>query len=550
MKNDPFPLKGREILRNPSKNKGTAFTKKERDLLCLNGLLPAHVSTLDGQVQRRYENFTQKTSKIDKYAFLTDLHNRNETLYFKLVQEHIEEMLPYIYTPVVGDASIEFSLLYNQSRGIFFSHENEDQMEAILRELKIDDVEVIVVTDGGRVLGLGDVGIGGMVIPIGKTALYTLFGGIAPSKTLPIFLDVGCNTDRFILDTHYIGTKEKRLNGPAYYNFIEKFVLAVKKVYPKALLQWEDFSREHASVLLERYRDQICSFNDDIQGTASVTLSAIISALKIKKEEIGGQKIAIFGAGSAGMGIARILVQYMMLEGMSKEDAEGKIYLVDECGLVHTGLSDIRFEHIPFAKNFEVVSLWGEGKERIDLEKTVKHAQITILIGVSAQKNAFDKGVITKMLQNTDRPIVFPLSNPNSKSEIAPADLIKWTHGKAIVATGSPYEPVEYKNTTHRIEQCNNVFIFPSIGLAVAAFGLKRIPDELFVVAAKALSGKALPFIFPKLTDLKKTIHYIAEEIGKYALEEGLIHLPTGKTLRELVDAVSWSPEYPSYEDL
>lgn len=537
MKDHPPGLKGRELLRDPSKNKGTAFTNEERARFGLHGLLPAHVSTIEEQVKRRYENFSQKQSKMDKYAFLADLHNRNETLYFKLVQEHIDEMLPYIYTPVVGDASIEFSLLYNQSRGLFLSPENIDQIEEILKGLKIEDLQVIVVTDGGRVLGLGDVGIGGMVIPIGKSALYTLFGGINPTKTLPIFLDVGCNTEQFLQDENYIGTKKKRLSGVEYYNFIEKFVLGVKKVYPNVLLQWEDFPREHANVLLERYRDVICSFNDDIQGTASVALSAIISALKMKEEEIKDQKIAIFGAGSAGMGIANILVQYMRLQGMTEEDARNAIHLIDQVGLIHKGLSEIRPEHQPFIKE-------AYHNKRVDLEKAIEDFHITILVGVSAQKDAFTRGVITKMLSNTVRPIVLPLSNPNSKSEISPENLIKWTRGKAIVATGSPNNPVEYKNTIYDIEQCNNVFIFPSIGLAVAAFHLKKIPDEIFVVAAEALAGRALPAIFPRFTDLKETIVCVAEEIGKYALKEGLIHLPSGKTMKDLIKAVSWEPRY------
>lgn len=540
-----IPYKGRDVLRNPLLNKGTAFTLAEREALELTGLLPSHVSNIDEQLIRRYENFSAKHSRVAKYEFLSNLQNRNEILFYRFILEHITEMLPYVYTPTVGDVSLLYSLQYNQSRGLFISYEMQDRIEEILQGYEKKDIEVIVVTDGGRILGLGDVGIGGMVIPIGKAALYTIFGGIHPAKCLPIMLDVGTDNEDLLADPLYLGIKQRRIRGEEYDRFIDKFVKAVKKVYPHVLLQWEDFPREQAYTLLERYQHKICSFNDDIQGTAAVTLAGILAAVRKKKSTLFGEKIAIFGAGSAGIGIANIIVDYMQLIGHTHEEAIRCIYMLDRRGLIHDSLPEITPEQQKFARPSKEVEFWQTENEMIPLSEVIEEAKITVLIGVSTHKGAFDKKVIKKMLKNTPMPIVFPLSNPNSKAEAEPADLYKWTKGSIIVATGSPFPPVEYKKITHHIPQCNNVYIFPAIGLAAAALSIKTITGKLFITAAEALSRASLPFLFPPISRLREVIREIAIEVGEAAIEDGLA---APAPVEERIDQNMWFPTYPEYE--
>jgi len=542
------------ILSDPLLNKGTAFTTEERDLLNLNGLLPYHVSTLEEQVQRRYQNFKAQTSDLTRHLFLSALHNRNEVLFYRLVSEHISEMLPYIYTPTVGDVSLHYSYLYTEPRGIYLSYPHRDKIEEIINQISRDEIDVIVVTDGERILGLGDLGTGGMAIPVGKLTLYTLFGGIHPGRTLPIMLDVGTNNQTLLNDPLYIGWRKPRISGKEYDSFVDRFVKAIKKRFPKVLLQWEDFGRDHAGPLLEKYRHQICSFNDDIQGTASVALAALLTAIKINHADLHQQRIVIFGGGSAGIGIANHFLGAMISAGISKEKALQEIYVIDIHGLVHQGLSAIPAHQKPFARSEKDLSKWKPStKSIITLFDVVKEVRPTVLIGVSAQGGAFTEEVITEMARYVERPIIFPLSNPTSKCEAHPADLLQWTKGKAIIATGSPFEEVSYEGKKISIAQCNNVYIFPGVGLGVIACKSKAVSETMFYKAAEILSSYSPMLhapqgtLFPSLEKLPSISREIALAVVKVAQDEGLSPKTDEKSRKKMVDAALWHPSYPKY---
>jgi malate dehydrogenase (oxaloacetate-decarboxylating) len=528
------------ILSDPFRNKGTAFTEKERDHFKLHGKLPYHISTLDEQVQRRYANFKAQTSDLAKHLFLSALHQRNEVLFYKLVTQHISEMLPLIYTPTVGDYSMHFSYLYTEPRGLYLSYPYRDKMDEIFANIDQEAVDVVVVTDGQRILGLGDLGTGGIAIPVGKLSLYTVFGGIHPSRTLPILLDVGTDNPMLLNDPLYLGWRHPRITGAEYDNFVEQFVKALHKKYPRVLLQWEDFGRDHAKPLLDRYRKTICSFNDDIQGTAAVVLAALLSAVKLSHSQLHEQRIVVFGGGSAGIGICEHLVGAMVSAGISKEKALQTIYVVDVDGLVHMGLPHIPPHQRPFARASE--------KRQMNLLETVKAVHPTVLIGVSAQGGAFTEGVITAMARYTEKPIIFPLSNPTSKCEAHPTDILTWTHGKAIIATGSPFHDVLYQGIVIPIAQCNNVNIFPGVGLGVVACGAQEVTDKMFYKAAEILSlhspmlTSPTGSLFPPFERLRAVSREIAIGVIQVAQEEGLS--PRADPAK-LVDAVVWTPHYP-----
>lgn len=536
-------LKGKALLRNPLLNRGTAFTERERKELELDGLLPPGISSMTEQLKRRYANFTKEETQLGKYRTLMDLQNRNETLFYKLVLENVEEMLPYVYTPTVGDAAIAFSHDYHTSRGLFISSDMED-IESALRNSGRPEVDVIVATDGSRILGLGDVGVGGMVIPIGKLALYTLFGGVSPNRTLPIFLDCGTDNKDLRSDPLYVGKRSKRLRGEEYEAFIDRFVKAVKKVYPNALLQWEDFEKDHALKLLDKYKSKVCSFNDDIQGTATVGLAGLLTALKIKKETFLEQRIVIYGAGSAGVGIANLIVDYLAYHNIPKKKAYDLIYMIGRRGLIHDGLDNIRPEVMPFARKEEEVADWKKKEGHIHLKTTIETCEATILIGVSTHKDAFTKDIVKKMHTFTDHPIIFPLSNPNSKSEAHPKDLHKHTDGKVLVATGSPYGEILHKGETIKIPQCNNVYVFPSIGLACATVPIKKITTNMFIAAAETLSEHAHPSLFPSFEDLREISLLMAKRVIEVANEEGLVENMPDEPLEYLLKEKMYSPEY------
>lgn len=542
-----LPCIPEHILSDPLLNKGTAFTAEERDQLNLHGLLPYHVSTLEEQVQRRYQNFKAQTTDLTRHLFLSALHNRNEVLFYRLVSEHISEMLPYIYTPTVGDVSLHYSYLYTEPRGIYLSYPHRDKIEEIIHQISRDDIDVIVVTDGERILGLGDLGTGGMAIPVGKLTLYTLFGGIHPGRTLPIMLDVGTNNPTLLNDPLYIGWRKPRISGKEYDGFVDRFVKAIKKRFPKVLLQWEDFGRDHAGPLLEKYRHQICSFNDDIQGTASVTLAALLTAIKINHADLHQQRIVIFGGGSAGIGIANHFLGAMMAAGISKEKALQEIYVIDIHGLVHQGLPDIPPHQKPFARPKK------ETKSAISLLDVVKEVRPTVLIGVSAQGGAFTEEAITAMAEYVERPIIFPLSNPTSKCEAHPADLLQWTKGKAIIATGSPFEDVSYHGKKISIAQCNNVYIFPGVGLGVIACKSKEVSETMFFKAAEILSSYSPMLhapqgtLFPSFEKLASISREIALAVVKVAQDEGLSPKTDERTRKKMVDATRWHPSYHNF---
>lgn len=533
-----------EILDDPLLNKGTAFTNEERDLLHLHGHLPFHVSTIEEQIQRRYENFHERRDDLSKYVFLSSLQNRNEILFYRLVYEHIAEMLPLIYTPTVGDVSLHYSALYRQHRGIYLSYPLQDKMQTIIASLPQGEVDVIVVTDGERILGLGDVGVGGMAIPQGKLALYTLFGGIHPARVLPIMLDVGTNNEKLLKDPLYLGWQHPRITGKDYDDFVERFVQQIKKRYPHVLLQWEDFAKPHARPLLEKYQTQICSFNDDIQGTAAVALAAICSAVRLAGGLLSEQKIALFGGGSAGLGIANLIVQALQLEGLTEEEALQRFYVIDKDGLLHTKLQTMDSEQKRYARDFNELKGWDDTK----LLDVVKNAKPTILIGVSAQTGAFTEQVVKTMANHCARPIIFPLSNPTSRSEAKPQDLVHWTQGRAIIATGSPFAPVEFQGAKILVSQCNNVYIFPGVGLGVVACKAPRVTNTMFIRAAEVLSENAPSnSLFPHLEDLRAISRTIAIEVIKVAQEEGLVPKYSQKQIEEQIDTTMWFPNYPNF---
>lgn len=541
-----------DILHDPLLNKGTGFTDDERHELGLHGLLPFHSSTIEEQETRAYAKFCDRSTDIGRYSFLSSLQDRNETLFYYLCSKHPEEMLPYIYTPTVGDASLKYSHIYSQNRGVYISYPHRDRMEEIVANIPREHVDVIVVTDGARILGLGDLGVGGMAIPVGKLSLYSLFGGVHPAYTLPITLDVGTNNKTLINDPLYLGWKNERLSGPDYDSFVDDFVKAITKRFPNVLIQWEDFAKDQAQPLLDRYRNKVCCFNDDIQGTAGVVVAGILAAIKGIDGDIKDQRIVLFGAGSAGIGIAELITQAMMEEGVPREEAKKSIYVMGRNGLAHTGSSGLDDLKKRFAQKEEAISRWGvDNMQQITLLETVKHAKPTILIGTSTQPNTFTEEIVTEMKKHVARPIIFPLSNPTSKSEAHPEDLMKWTRGQALIATGSPYAPVQYEGREHVIGQCNNVFIFPGVGLGVIASRATRVTDRMFLEAAEVLSKYAPilnnPYasLFPRINELRAISRDVAIAVAQEAIKEGICNDPP-KDIAKAVEENMWEPQYPT----
>jgi malate dehydrogenase (oxaloacetate-decarboxylating) len=549
----PIEERGNEILSTPLLNKGTAFTQKERDALDLNGLLPSHISTLEEQLKRSYLNFQQKRTPLGKYSYLTGLLNRNELLFYQLVARHVAEMLPIIYTPTVGEAAVQYSQLYSQRRGFYVSYPLKDKIDAMIKALPHKEIDVVVVTDGERILGLGDQGIGGMTIPIGKLALYTVFGGIHPSRVLPVFLDVGTNNPDHLKNDLYLGCRTPRITGSEYNAFVDAFIHALHKRYPKVLLQWEDFGKTNARPLLERYRKKLLSFNDDIQGTAGVVLAALFAALNTVKRSLSHERIVILGAGSAGLGIAETIVRALLDQGVSSQDAHRQIYLVDIHGLIHFNTPGVDAGQKPFAKTSEEIQGWSvRNGEHITLQEVVANAKPTVLIGVSAQGGAFSQSIIEEMHKHTQRPIVFPLSNPTTKSEAAPQDLLEWTHGNALIATGSPFQPITFSGKTYQIAQCNNVFIFPGVGLGALAVEATEITDGMFFEAAKALAALSPALhnptasLFPPIEEVRKVSFSVALAVAKRAIKDGVAKPQEGSLETRIANRM-WDPQYPTY---
>jgi malate dehydrogenase (oxaloacetate-decarboxylating) len=540
-----------DYLRSPLYNKGTAFSQEERDALHLHGLLPCHISSAEEQLDRLYKNFAMKKTDLGKYVFLSSLMNRNEILFYLFAEKHLEEVFPLIYTPTVGEAALEYSLIYKRPRGLYLSLPLQKRMDKMMDNLPQDEVSICVVTDGERILGLGDQGIGGMVIPIGKLALYTLFGGIHPKHTLPVILDVGTNNETLLNHPLYLGLQEKRAKDEIYDAFVDTFVSSFMKKYPQALLQWEDFGKNNALRLLQKYEDKLCSFNDDIQGTAAVALAGILACAKVTKRNLSQSNIVIFGGGSAGMGIAYQLKSAMIEEGISEQEAEDRIFIVDRHGLVVDGSPYVRKEQKPFAKNESQIRKWQRKHDlaTISLQEVVDNITAHVLIGVSAQGGAFTKDVIKTMAAKTEQPIIFPLSNPTSKAEAFPEEIIQWTKGKALIATGSPFGAVNFKGRMIHIGQCNNVFIFPGIGLGSIAVRAKKVTEGMFLKAAHTLATLsprlANPYapLFPHLREVKQACFDIAVAVGEQAIEDKVAS-PCDVT--KAIRKIYWTASYES----
>ena len=545
------PLRGQMLLEIPLLNKGSAFTEEERRELGLEGLLPPHVSTPEEQLERSYHNFRSKTSDIEKYVFLASLQDRNETLYYKLLGAHVAEMLPIVYTPTVGLACQEYSQLYRRPRGLYLAYLHRDRLVEMLHNAPHPEVRVIVVTDGERILGLGDLGVGGLGISIGKLALYSLCAGIHPASTLPVVLDVGTDNRRLLEDPLYLGWRHERIRGEAYDAFVAAFVDAVRTAFPDALLQWEDFSKGNARRLLDRYRDGLCSFNDDIQGTGAVALAGMLAAVEAAGAGLRDQRIVHLGAGSAATGICDQTVAALVQDGCPEPEAIASIWMVDSRGLVLASRSDLEAAKRRYARaDAEIASWQRSGPALPTIEDVVRNVRPTILVGTAAQPGAFHEGLVREMARHCPRPIFFPLSNPTSKSEARPADLVAWTEGRALVATGSPFAPVEHAGRAIAIGQCNNVFVFPGVGLGVIVSRARRVSDAMFLAAARALSARA-PIrrspggaLYPGVEEVRTVAREVAIAVADRAQAEGLAEpAPLAETARK-VDAAMWEPRY------
>lgn len=547
---------GKDLLSDPVLNKGTAFTYEERIRFELHGLLPPVIETLEQQCVRAYEAYKRKGEDLERHIFLRALQDTNETLFYALLYRHMAEMAPIIYTPVVAQGCINFSHIYRRPRGLFLSYPLADKMDEIIENRPYREVDVIVVTDGERVLGIGDQGAGGMGIPIGKLSLYTLIGGIDPQRTLPILLDVGTNNAGRLNDPEYVGWRHERITGQAYWDFVDKFVHCIKRNLPNVLLQWEDFAKSHARPILDRYRDSLCTFNDDIQGTAAVTLGALYKALKITKKKFSDQQVVILGAGSAGTGIAEYILAAMVKEGMDEMEARKRFFLLDSKGLLQTTRTNLTPVQQKFAQSFDLVSSWGVNNAQILLAEVIKNISATVLIGVSSQPSQFTAPIIKDMAGKVERPVVFPLSNPYDRAEAVPEDLINWTDGRALVATGTEYPPVLLEGRTFEIAQCNNFYIFPAIGLAVKASKATRVSDRMMVAAAEAL-GNFSPDnvntdtkLLPPIESMRDMAIQIAAMVGLKAQQDGVAQTTSEQELRERVQQSFWIPQYFGYKHI
>ena len=545
------PVTGSWLLMCPMFNKGTAFPEEERSALGLRGLVPPSVNTMENQVARCYQAYQQKPTDLERHIYLRSLQDRNETLFYRLMQEHLAEMMPIVYTPIVGEACQQFSHIYRRGRGLFISYPDRDKMDAIFDARLFRDISVIVVTDGERTLGLGDQGADGMGIPIGKLSLYTLCGGIHPARTLPVLLDVGTDNEDRLRDPVYLGWRHKRVRGQAYDHFIESFVQGVIRHFPNVLLQWEDFARDNASRLLERYRDRLCTFNDDIQGTAAIVTATLLVAVKAAGTRLRDQRVVMVGAGSAGCGISRQLCTAMVQEGLAEADAHTRFWLLGRRGLLHDGLGELTPEQQRWVQPRERLAHWErKAGDCIGLADVVKNAKPTILIGTSGEPGLFTESIVREMAKHTARPIILPLSNPTSRSEGIPADLIAWTEGRALVATGSPFQGVSYQGRTIAIAQCNNSYIFPGVGLGVLATRARRVTDEMLMAAAQALADCSPAntgpdtTLLPALDKIRQVSHRIAQAVGAKAQQQGLA-TSTSEELEVLVNANFWEPRYP-----
>lgn len=542
------------LLRNPLLNKGSAFTDEERKAFRLHGLLPPVVNDLENQCQRSYRAFKSKASDLEKYIYLRDLQESNEVLFYRLIHLHITEMMPIVYTPTVGEGCEYFSHVYRRPRGLFIAYPQKDMIDHILSNPIFDEVQAIVVSDGERILGLGDQGAGGMGIPIGKLSLYTACAGIHPSKTLPILLDVGTNNPDLVNDPLYMGWRHERVRGKDYDSFIEAFVKAVKKRFNHVLLQWEDFAQLNANPILAKYRDQLCTFNDDIQGTAAVATGTLLAAVRANKSQLVDQRIVIVGAGSAGCGIANLMAQAMKDEGLPEQEAYARFYLVDAHGLLVQGNAGLLPFQMPFAQEKARLENWQLADNSvISLKDVIQNVKPSVLVGVSGQSGLFTEELVKLMAANTACPIIFPLSNPTIKAEATPADLIKWTSGRVIMGTGSPFPDVMHQGKPFRVDQTNNSYIFPGMGLGIIAVKAKRVTDKMFMAAAKALAScsparlEEGANLLPPLTQIREVSYQVAVAVAMEAVNSGHAAAMSQSDVELLVQENMWTPHYLPY---
>src|SRR6266436_3866460 len=548
--------RGMDLLDTPTLNKGTAFTEQERTEFGLQGLLPPHVETLDEQVVRAYEAFRRKDEDLERHIYLRALQDTNEVLFYRLLVDHIEEMTPLVYTPTVATAIEQFSHIYRRARGLFIPYPLRDSIPQLLRNRPNKDVDVIVVTDGERILGIGDQGAGGLGISIGKLSLYTGIGGIRPERTLPIVLDVGSNNPERLKDPEYLGWRHERITGQAYFDFVDQFVQAVKQEFPQTCLQWEDFATPHARPILQRYRDQFLTFNDDIQVTAAVVLGALLGAVKVTGKSLKEQQIVMLGAGGSGIGVADGLRAALISEGLSEEEARSRFWIVDKDGLLHSGRNDLSSEQRVYARPEINVAGWPRSSNgHIGLADVIGKINATTLIGFSTVGGAFSEPIVREMARKVERPIIFPLSNPTSKSEATAEDLIRWTDGRALIASGSPFAPVSYNGRKITIAQCNNVHIFPAMGLAVVASGARRVTDAMMQAAARALAANSPALKDPSasllssLEDSRRVARDIAVAVGIQAQKDGVAPKLSVDELRRRVLKAQWTPAYPNLSE-
>ncbi|HUA80229.1 MAG TPA: NAD-dependent malic enzyme [Dyella sp.] len=548
-------LTGYDLINKPMLNKGMAFTADERDMFRLHGLLPPHVGTIEEQANRRLKILRAFSTDFERYAFLRDLQDTNETLFYHVLVHHLDELLPLVYTPTVGEGCQHFSEIWRKPRGLFLSYPNKLRIREILADPRFDRVRVIVVSDGERILGLGDQGAGGMGIPIGKLSLYTGCAGIHPELTLPILLDVGTNNHERLTNPLYIGWRHERIVGAEYDDFVEEFVSAVIERWPDVLLQWEDFAGANASRLLQKYRDRLCTFNDDIQGTAAIAAGTLLAAINVTGIPLQQQRIAVLGAGSAGCGISSLLLRAMVDAGLSEEQARQAFFLVDRNGLLVDGMEGITLAQLPFVQSRDAVKAWHDvGSGHIGLLDVMRNAKPTVLIGVSGQAGAFTEDVVRAMAQNVQRPVIFPLSNPTSRSEATPQQLVEWTDGRALIGTGSPFASVPWQGRTVHVDQTNNSYVFPGVGLGVLAVGAKRVTDAMFMAAAKAVAAMSPTLqdktasLLPPVDQLREVSMAVAKAVALRAQADGVAEACDEAEVDKRIKAVVWEPTYLPYQ--
>ena len=547
-------LSGPDLLNDSRLNKGTAFTESERDTFALHGLLPSHIGTLEGQRDRRHKGLASLTPPIEKYRFMRDLQDTNETLFYSLITHHVEEILPIVYTPTVGEACQKFSEIWREPRGLFLSYPNRHRIEQIFSHPRYDGVRCIVVSDGERILGLGDQGAGGMGITIGKMALYTALAGIRPEFCLPILLDVGTDNQERLADPLYIGWRNKRVRGAEYEEFVDTFVMAVKRRWPHVLLQWEDFAGVNAAKFLERYRNQLCTFNDDIQGTAAVATATLLSAINVTGIPLTEQRIAFVGFGGAGIGIAQLILSAMRDAGLGEKEVYARFYALDRYGLIIKGGQGVQPGQEPFARQRAEVAGWQtDNSQNIGLLDVIKNANPTVLIGVSGKPGTFTEEAVRTMAKNVDRPIIFPLSNPISRCEAAPQQVVDWTEGRALIGTGSPFPPASYEGKPAPFAQTNDSYIFPGLALGIISSRARHVSDAMVKAAALALVELSptrrdkQAAVLPPLNTIRAVSQEVARAVGKQAIKDGLAQVDTAGLEKELAGNI-WEPVYEPYE--